>query len=132
MEVPMKRYFMLGAAMLLLSAVGANASSITYIQLDKSMDSFAITKQGDYYAQVHSFGTLVISWGAGMAATTKEVGKGVMLTDFQQGTLMQICYDFQRPFKTGGKWTAYETLNGASVEWLGSGTYTVIGHANVR
>jgi len=128
----MTRNFMLGAAMLLLSAVGASAGSITYIQLDRSVDSFAITKQGDYYAQVHSFGDMAVSWGAGMAATTKDIGKGVMLTDFQQGTLMQICYDFQRPFKTGGKWTAYETLNGASVQWLGEGTYTVLSHSSLR
>jgi len=110
----------------LLSAVSANAGT-TWVKLDNSADVFAITQQGELFAQVHYFGDLVEGLGVGMAAKTPYISKGVMLTDsFQNGHSSYVCYDFQRPFKTGGYWVAYSTLNGRKVQWLGSGTYTVI------
>jgi hypothetical protein len=122
----MKNHLMAGGAALLLSTIGASAGP-TWVQLNGSADVFAITQQQDLFAQVHYHGDLIEGMGVGMAAKTWYISKGVMLTDsFQYGDGSYVCYDFQRPFKTGGHWVAYSTLNGRKVQWLGSGTYTVI------
>jgi hypothetical protein len=121
----MKKYLMAGAAALLLSAVSASAKPV-WIQLDDSIDVFRITHQHDLFSQEHYFGDLTVGGGVGMAAKTHEIGDGVILTDSSKeygGTY--VCYDFSRPFKTGGSWVAYAS-SGGKVQWLGSGTYTVI------
>jgi hypothetical protein len=50
----------------------------------------------------------------------------MILTDFAYGGQMQVCYQFDRPFKTGGHWIAYGSMNGHSALYLGKGTYSVI------
>ncbi len=121
----MKKYLMSGAVALLLSAAGASAAP-TWIQLDNSVDVFRITQQHDLFSQEHYVGDLTVGGGVGMAAKTHDIGEGVMLTDSsKEYDGMYVCYDFQRPFKTGGAWVAYSS-NGGKVKWLGWGTYTVI------
>ena len=121
----MKKYLMSAATALLLSSVGANAGP-TWVQLDNSIEVFRITHQHDLYSQEHFVGDLTVGGGVGMAAKTADIGDGVILTDSAknyEGTY--ICYDFQRPFRTGGAWVAYQS-SGGKVKWLGWGTYTVI------
>jgi hypothetical protein len=122
----MKLTLIAGAAVLLLSSVCANAGPTTWIKLDNSPNIFAITRQGDTYAQYHYFGGEPVGMGVGMAASTKDVAIGVMLTDSGLNGGKYICYDFQRPFKSGGIWVAYETVDGRNVQWVGSGTYSIL------
>jgi len=122
----MKKHLIAGAAAVLLSTAGAIAGPTTWIRLDNSADVFRIVQQHDLYSQYHFFGDLTVGGGVGMAAKTREIGDGVMLTDSSKEYNNEyVCYDFQRPFKTGGTWTAYY-WSGGKVEWLGWGTYTVI------
>lgn len=123
----MKLHLIAGAAALVLSTVSAIAGPVTWIKLDNSPNIFAITRQGDTYAQLHYFGGEPVGMGVGLAASTKDVVKGVMLTDSGMNGGKFVCYDFQRPFTTGGMWIAYETVDGSKVQWIGSGTYSVIG-----
>ena len=121
----MQKHLIAGAAALLLSTVGASAGT-TWLQLDNSAEAFGITRQQDLYSQQHYLGNLTIGAGVGMAARTGEVGEGVILTDSSKehdGTY--VCYDFERPFRTGGRWVAY-SWNGGKIKWLGWGNYTVL------
>ena len=132
----MKKSLIIAAAALLLSAVGAIAAPPTYtIKLDNTADTFVITKIGLLYGQVHYAGTTE-SMGVGMAATTGFVGKGFMLTDVQQdGNRPKfVCYDFSNALPAvgnraprGGEWYAYYTFDGKHVQYLGWGTYTIVG-----
>jgi hypothetical protein len=109
----------------MLSTVGAGAGQ-TWIQLDNSLDVFRITRQHELFSQEHFFGDLTVGGGVGMAAKTNEIRDGVILTDSsKEHDGVYVCYDFQRPFKTGGAWVAYSS-SGGKVQWLGWGTYTVL------
>ena len=121
----MKKYLIAGAA-LVLSATGAGAGPTTWIKLDNSADYFRITQQHDLYSQWHYFGDLTVGGGVGMAAKTREIGAGVMLTDSSKEYGNEhVCYDFQRPFQTGGRYVAY-SWSGGRIKYLGWGTYTVV------
>lgn len=122
----MNRYLLAGTAAVLLSASAASAGPTTWIKLNNSAEVFRITQQHDLYSQSHYFGGLPVGGGVGMAAKTREISQGVMLTDSSKEYNNEyVCYDFERPFKTGGIWTAYYT-SGGKVKWLGWGRYTVV------
>jgi hypothetical protein len=136
----MKKLLLLGAAALLASTLGANAgptsNSVSLILRSASTthqheDLFRITQTGDdYFAQQHTrqstTGYLNESFGVGMTASTPDIYKGIMLTDFGKNGTYQACYDIQYPFVNGGHWVAYRTVDGQHVNMIASGTYTVV------
>lgn len=129
----MKKYLLGSVAVLLLSVTAAVAGSTTWIKLDNSSDYFAITRQGDTYAQMHYRGDLTVGGGVGMAAITHDEGKSVLVTDVEPGVAQYVCYNFSRPFvspfvspQSHGTWVAYATSDGKAIQDFGSGTYTVL------
>lgn len=126
----MKKLLLLGTAVALMaSAIGAGAQSNrpTRIVLLQRLDQFSITRVGDdYFAQQHVTRLGNESFGVGMTASTPDIYKGIMVTDFAKNGQYQDCYDFEYPFHNGGHWTAYRTVDGKHVKPLGWGKYNVI------
>lgn len=124
----MKKFLLVTAAAVLSSTIAANAGNTsgqpTVIQLNGLPDVFTITTLGAQFAQEHVRG-LERSFGVGTSATTPSIYNGVSLSDFGNNGNYQAFYEFQYPFRTGGRWTAFASVDGIHVIPLGSGTYTV-------
>jgi len=122
----MKKLLLITAAAVLSSTLGASAgpNNPTVITLNGTMDTFTIFNQGTYFMQTHVRG-MQRSFGVGSSATTPAIYNGVSLSDFGNNGSLQAFYNFQYPFRTGGRWTAYATADGRHLIALGSGTYTV-------
>ena len=125
----MKKLLLLGAAALLVSTLGAGAqvAKTFTIMLNGRPDLFRITQQtDDLFAQQHRSTRWGVSYGAGMTASTPYIYKGIMVTDFGKNGQSQACYNFEFPFRDGGHWFAYRTVDGYHVLKAGAGTYRVL------
>jgi hypothetical protein len=140
METSMRKLLLLGAATLLATTLAAGAQVVghsTTIILRGAThgDLFTFTKEGDdFFAQTHRHGGPQMgefSFGVGMTASTPYIYNGIMVTDFGKNGTYQACYDFEYPFRTGGHWLAYRTYDGQHVQYLGRGTYIVLGQNGV-
>jgi len=130
----MKKLLLLGAAALFASSLGAGAQIVpkaTTLVLNGRPDMFTITQQSDdFFAQQHRHLRGEQTFGVGMTSSTPYIYKGIIVTDFGKNGQYQACYNFEYPFRDGGHWLAYRTIDGQHVQNLGQGIYRVM-HSNV-
>jgi hypothetical protein len=132
----MKKTALLAAAAVFAFAGQADAAKTTSISLDGMCNVFAITTQDTARLaaalETDPDGRCQTFLGEGRVAGTKDLGRIVDIGGVFNGSPSPVfTIDVQFPFVTGGAWHEYETTDGVHMQFLTSGTYTVVGPAAV-
>ena len=132
----MKKSALLAAVAVFAFAGQADAAKTTSISLDGTCNVFAITTQDSGHLaaalETDPDGRCQTFLGEGRVAGTKDLGRIVDIGgNFDGSPSAVFTIDIQFPFVTGGAWHEYKTTDGVHMQFLTSGTYTVVGPAAV-
>jgi hypothetical protein len=121
------RIVMALALMALVAATGTASAKTktTMISLDGDCDVLTVN-----VAKPQVYGTDLAqcggAYGAGLIGSVKGSGDSAIVgVQSAEEPGVQLVFQLQYPFKTGGAWTLYETTDGTSMTELENGTYTV-------
>jgi len=113
------------AALVATTGAASAKTKTTTISLDGECDvlTASVSKQLIYGTDLAQCGG---AYGAGLVGTVKGSGGAAVIgvqSSAEPG--VQLVFQLQYPFKTGGAWELYETTDGTSMTELEHGTYTV-------
>jgi hypothetical protein len=123
----MKKLIVTAAALIALSANPAAARShATAIALNGFCNIYSITMNGNI-AAAQDTPSCSGTYGGGMAATTRNMGKTVLLALQDQSGLpgVQMMLEVSYPFTTTGTFTLWQTTDGTNFQDAFDGTYTL-------
>ena len=133
----MNKYLMLSAAAVLAATGGANATgayaagSVTISFGNDYCDFLILRHTGTAYVDIHDFeqgcGHSFNSYGQGLAAETKGIGKNVDLSDnylvISGNGTGALNFDISLPLRRGGTYCIWFTSNAVTSIDLGCSTY---------
>jgi hypothetical protein len=127
---------LLAAAAVFAFAGQADAAQTANVSLDALCNVFTITTQdaGHLAAAIETDpdGRCETFLGEGRVARTKDLGRIADVSgNFNSNASAVFTIDVQFPFVTGGAWQEYETTDGVHMQFVTSGTYTVLGPSAV-